>query len=159
MKDAGFNLVTLANNHILDFNENGVKDTINNCINIGIHNVGAAKNLTKARSLYISKIKGKRIGILNFAENEFCAATAISYGANPVNLINNYNDIKEAKNKVDYLLVIPHGGREHYQLPTPMQRERYRFYADSGADIVVGHHSHCYSGYEVYKKTKFFFLI
>lgn len=159
LKDIGFDLVTLANNHVLDFDQQGVKDTIDSCKEFELETVGAGKNLKEARALFISEIKGNKIGVLNFAENEFCSATKDSYGANPVNLISNHNDIKDAKSKVDYLIVITHGGREHYQLPTPNQRKRFRFYADSGADIVVGHHTHCYSGYEIYNETPIFYSL
>lgn len=154
---AGFNLVTLANNHILDFSEIGVKDTIEHCEKNAISYVGAGKTLEVARKLFKIELKGKLIGVLNFAENEFCAATKTTYGANPIHLINNHNDIKAAKKEVDFLLVIAHGGREHYQLPTPNQRERYRFYAESGADLVVGHHAHCYGGYETHNDVPIFY--
>jgi len=156
---AGFKLVTLANNHILDYSEAGLKDTISACEKNNIDWVGAGKNLGQARKPVIYNIKGKKIGILNFAENEFCAAKKNAYGANPINPITNYQDIQETKKKVDYLLVIAHGGREHYQLPTPKQRERYRFYADAGADAVIGHHSHCFSGYEIHNQVPIFYSL
>ncbi len=154
-----FDLVTLANNHILDFGEQGVIDTLQNCKENNIEVVGAAKDLRSARKPFLTSIKNKKIGILNFAEQEYCAATIDSYGANPVDLIANYRDIRELKKVVDYVIVIAHGGREHYQLPTPQQRERYRFYAESGADVVVGHHPHCYSGYEIYDNTPIFYSL
>ena len=68
-------------------------------------------------------------------------------------------DIQIAKEDNDLVIVIVHGGREHYQLPTPKQRERFRFYADAGADFVVGHHTHCYSGYEIYKGKPIFYSL
>jgi poly-gamma-glutamate synthesis protein (capsule biosynthesis protein) len=74
-------------------------------------------------------------------------------------VITNHYDIQEAKKKADYVIVIAHGGREHYQLPTPQQRERFRFFVDSGADIVVGHHSHCYSGFEKYNGKPIFYSL
>ena len=48
------------------------------------------------------------------------------------------------------MLVIVHGGHEMWQLPSPRMQETYRFFVDVGADAVVNHHQHCYSGYEVY---------
>ncbi|GHT33439.1 hypothetical protein AGMMS49574_19100 [Bacteroidia bacterium] len=156
---AGFNLVTLANNHILDYGEAGVKDTIRHCKEEKINVVGAGENLVKAREPFITAINDVKIAILNFAENEFCAASENTSGANPINLITNYQDIKKTKQKVDCLIVVVHGGREHYQLPTPKQRERYRFYIDSGADIVIGHHTHCFSGYEFYNEKPIFYSL
>ena len=159
LSSVGFNLVTMANNHILDYGKNGVEDTIKYCEQEKLNYVGAGKSLEKARIPYITTINNVKIGVLNFAENEFCAATKNSYGANPVNPINNFYDIKKTKEEVDILFVIVHGGREHYQLPTPQQRERYRFYINSGADIVVGHHTHCYSGYEIYNEKPIFYSL
>lgn len=159
LKKIGFDLVTLANNHILDYTQAGVKSTIEQCKANNIAYVGAGENLKEARKLFKTTIKEKNIGILNFAENEFCAATQTTYGANPVNLINNHYDITNAKKEVDYLIVIAHGGREHYQLPTPATRERYRFYANSGADAIIGHHTHCCGGYEVINDVPIFYSL
>lgn len=154
-----FNLVTLANNHILDYDEEGVVSTIKHCNKNNINYVGAGENINEARKLFKIKIDSKIVGVINVAENEFCTATENSFGANPVNLISNHNDIVQAKKEVDCLFVIAHGGREHYQLPSPKTRERYRFYASSGADVVVAHHPHCYSGYEIYGETPIFYSL
>jgi poly-gamma-glutamate capsule biosynthesis protein CapA/YwtB (metallophosphatase superfamily) len=157
--NAGFNLVTLANNHIQDYGSIGIKDTMSYCKEYNIDFVGAGSNLAEARKPFITIIENKKIGILNFAENEFCAATSNTYGANPVNIINNHNDIVNLKKQVDYIIIIAHGGREHYQLPTPNLRERYRFYAECGADLIIGHHTHCYSGYEIHNNTPIFYSL
>lgn len=159
LKKVGFNLATLANNHILDYGEKGVEDTIETCFKEKIDVVGAGSSISEARNFFVKKIKGKSFGFINLAENEYCAATEKSYGANIVNPIANYYDIVKAKKEVDYLLVIAHGGREHYQLPSPEVRERYRFYIDSGADVVVAHHTHCYSGYETYNNKNIFYSL
>jgi len=159
LSSIGFRLVTLANNHILDYGKQGIEDTITYCEQAKLDYVGAGKNIEEAKKPYITVINNIKVGFLNFAENEFCAATENDYGANPINIINNHYDIKKTKEQVDVLFVIVHGGREYYQLPTPQQRERYRFYIDSGADIVVGHHTHCYSGYEIYKKKPIFYSL
>ena len=63
----------------------------------------------------------------------------------------------EAKKKADYVLVIVHGGHEMFQLPSPRMVETYRFFVDAGADAVVNHHQHCYSGYEVYNGKPIFY--
>jgi len=159
LSTVGFNLVTMANNHILDYGKQGIEDTIMYCNQENLKYIGVGKNLEEAKKNYITTINDIKIGFLNFAENEFCSAKENDYGANPINVINNYYDIKNAKEKVDILFVIVHGGREHYQLPTPKQRERYRFYIDCGADVVVGHHTHCYSGCEIYKNKPVFYSL
>ncbi|MBD3583455.1 CapA family protein [Flavobacterium selenitireducens] len=154
---AGFDVVTLANNHIMDFGSQGLKDTLNVCKNAGIDTVGADANLEQARKPWVKTVEGKKIGILNFAENEFCTTTGDEYGANPLNPVSNFYDIAEAKKHVDFLIVIVHGGREHYQLPSPRVRENFRFFADAGADAVVSHHTHCFSGYETWNGTPIFY--
>lgn len=159
LKFLDVDLVTLANNHMLDSDEKGVLDTIKVCEENGIQTVGAGTNLSLARKAHYTKIKDRKIAILNFAENEFCAATEKAAGANPINDITNFHDIRNAKSESDLVIVIVHGGREHYQLPTPKQRERFRFYAEAGADLVVGHHTHCLSGYEIYKDTPIFYSL
>lgn len=50
-----------------------------------------------------------------------------------------------------------HGGHEHYQLPSLRMQETYRFFIDAGADVVVNHHQHCFSGYEIYN-NKYIFM-
>lgn len=50
-----------------------------------------------------------------------------------------------------------HGGKEHYQLPTPRMQKDYRFFVDAGADVVINHHQHCYSGYEQYNDKYIFY--
>lgn len=74
-----------------------------------------------------------------------------------MNLVHQYFAIKEAREKADSVVVIMHGGHETYQLPTPQMQQTYRFFVDIGADAVVNHHQHCYSGYEVYKNKPIFY--
>lgn len=159
LKYAGFGLVTLANNHIMDYGPEGLQSTMEVCNKEGINYVGAGRNLDEARKPFYQNIKGKTVAILNIAENEFCTTTGEEPGANPLNTITNYYDIKEAKKHADLVILISHGGREHYNLPTPKLRERYRFFIDSGADIVVGHHTHCFSGHETYKGKNIFYSL
>lgn len=159
LRQANFKLVTVANNHILDYGEKGIRDTFSALKEVGISYVGAGKDLHEAGKPFILEQDGMKIGILNFAENEFNSAGQASYGSNPINPISNYYAIQNLKKFVDFIIVIVHGGREHYQLPTPKMRERYRFYIDSGADVVVGHHTHCVSGYEEWNGKYIFYSL
>ena len=159
LSKAGFGLVTLANNHIMDFGSKGLKDTILACKRNGVDTVGAGRNIGEARKPYYWEKNGVTFAIINIAENEFCTTSGDYYGANPLNVITNHYDIAEAKKNADYVIVISHGGREHYQLPTPQLRERYRFFIESGADIVIGHHTHTYSGHEEYKGKNIFYSL
>ena len=150
LKYVGFDLLTLANNHIQDYSDEGVLDTINYSNQNGLATIGAGLNTTEASKPVIKKIKDFKVGFLNIAENEFCAAEENKPGAYTFDFINNTKIIKELKNKVDKIVLIYHGGREHYQLPTPNQRRRLRYFIDCGVDAIVAHHTHCVSGFEYY---------
>lgn len=157
IKYAGFTAVAMANNHILDYGSDGLSKSIECCKNVGLDVVGVGENLRDAeKTLYIEK-KGKKLAIINCCEHEFSIATDTTGGANPLNPIRQYYCIQEAKKNTDYVLVIVHGGHEHYQLPSPRMQETYRFFVDAGADAIVNHHQHCYSGYEVYNGKPIFY--
>lgn len=154
---AGFDCVTLANNHFYDFGEKGVDSTLKALSKFGINTVGGGKNLREASEILFKDIAGEKLAIINCCEHEFSIATETSGGANPLNSIQQYYKIKEAKKTADYVLVIVHGGNEYYQLPSPRMKETYRFFIDAGADAVVNHHQHCFSGYEVYNEKPIFY--
>lgn len=157
LKYAGFNLATLSNNHIMDYGNDGLRSTINACKEYGIGIVGAGENLAEARTIAYHNFNGVKVAILNFSENEFSSTTGDEPGANPLSLVQNYRDIQEAKANADFTIVIFHGGNEMLQLPSPRIKETFRFYADAGANCVIGHHTHCYSGYEDYNGTRIFY--
>lgn len=151
LKFAGFDLLTMANNHIQDYGSQGVIDTINEAHKFGFATMGAAKDIDTARKPFITEIRGIKVGFINIAENEFCAATGNSAGAYTFDLIDSLKQLEKLKEKVDHVILIYHGGREHYQLPTPDQRKRFRFFIDNGVDAIVAHHTHCFSGFEYYR--------
>ncbi len=159
LKSLKVNLCTLANNHVLDYDEKGVLDTLNFCQEHNIQTVGAGKNNEEAsRTLYLETKAGK-IAIINIAENEWASATDTSAGANGMDLIDDVKSIQEAKSQSDFVLVIVHGGHEYYNLPSLRMQKQYRFYIDNGADIVVGHHTHCISGMETYKNKPIYYSL
>ena len=154
---AGFNCITLANNHFRDYGQIGVEDTINACEKHHIDYVGGGKNKQDAERVLYKTLEGKVLAIINVCDHEWSITSENHGGSNPLNPIRNYYAIQEAKNNSDYLLVIVHGGIEGYNLPTPRMQETYRFFIDVGADAVVNHHQHCYSGYEMYHGKPIFY--
>lgn len=157
VKWAGFNCVTLANNHFRDYGDQGVKNTLAACANNGLDYVGGGENIEEASRILYKEIKGKTLAIINCCEHEFSIATENTAGSNPLNPIRQYYAIREAKSRADYILVIVHGGHEMWQLPSPRMTEAYRFFVDAGADAVINHHQHCFSGYEMYKGKPIFY--
>lgn len=154
---AGFDAVTLANNHLRDYGDWGVNDTLFQLKKSGIDIVGAGLDLQEASVTIYKSMGGGKLAIVNCCEHEFSIASMGNAGSNPLNPIRQYYAIQEAKKKSDYVIVITHGGIEHFNLPTPRMVETYRFFIDAGADAVVNHHQHCYSGYEVYKGKPIFY--
>lgn len=151
LKKLNINIVALANNHIKDYSEQGVLDTIDFCKNNDINIMGAGKNLKEASETKIlNTIEGK-IALINIAENEWSSAGENNAGANGMNFIKDIRKIQEARENYDFVFVIVHGGNEYYNLPSPRIKEQYRFYINQGADLVVSHHTHCISGYEEYQ--------
>lgn len=159
LKKLNIHAVTLANNHILDYGEKGLISTLESCSKEHISITGAGKNLKEAANPAIVEINGQRIALVNFCENEWSAATESSGGANPYNIIDNLNQIKAARKQADFVLVIIHGGHEIYNLPSPRMVKEYRFFAENGADAVIGHHPHCISGYEIHKSVPIFYSL
>ena len=117
-------------NHILDYGHEGLLKSIECCKDQGLDVVGVGDNLSEAeRIIYLEK-DGKKLAIINCCEHEFSIATESEAGANPLNPIRQYYAIQEAKKHADYVLVIVHGGHEHFQLPSPRMQETYRFFVD-----------------------------
>ena len=159
IKWAGFRCVTLANNHFYDYGEQGVADTLLALKERGIDRVGGGRNLAEASSILYKEIKGKTLAVISCCEHEFSLASDDKGGSNPLNPIRQHYAIQEARSRADYVLVIVHGGHEFYQFPSMRMQETYRFFIDSGADAVINHHQHCFSGYEVYKDKPIFYGI
>ena len=159
LKFANIGLAAMANNHIMDCDAEGAIDTINLCRQAGIATVGIGSSAAEKRKPFSTIIKGKKIAIINFAENEFIAAPGGEVAANSLHLVNNYYDITAAKKEHDFVLLLLHGGNEFYHLPSPRVKETCRFFIDIGADAVISNHTHCFSGYEIYNGKPIFYSL
>lgn len=155
IKDAGFDVVTTANNHSLDTDEEGVQTTIAAAKEAGLDYVGS-KEKESDKILY-KEINGMKIAIL-----------AYTYGANgKEDLLNlreevaslNYlheeiikSDIEEAKeNGADFIIVYPHWEIEYQSYPQESTVELAHNMIDWGADLVIGNHPHVVQPVEIYK--------
>ena len=157
IKYAGFKCCTLANNHTLDQGEQCGLDTKKLIEEAGLDTVGFGCNIEEASRILYIKVRDEVLAIINCCEHEFSIATDKTVGANALNPIQQFYKIQEAKKKANHVLVIVHGGHEHFQLPSPRMKETYRFFIDAGADAVVNHHQHCYSGFEIYNGRPIFY--
>ena len=157
IKDAKINLLTLANNHILDFGEKALLNTIKVLDDNGILHIGAGKNISEADKVYIKEIEGKRYA--------FVAASAVipkeSWKANEkrAGVSNGYDTlaictrINRLKAYVDKVIVYMHWGGELEPVSRELQRIIGRRLVDAGADLVVGTHAHVVQEIEYYNNV------
>ena len=151
LKDAGFSCLALANNHFRDYGTRGVQLSLTEIDKVGLDRVGGGMNIEEAEKVLYKEIGKKRVAFINVCEHEFSIADKVRAGSAPLDIVDVSIRMQEAKGKADFVIVIIHGGNEYFQLPTPRMKKIYRFFVKMGADAVVNHHQHCYSGYEVYQ--------
>lgn len=156
LKELGVDAVTLANNHMMDFYSDGLKDTVNILKEIDVDFIGAGTDKEEIKKPLIFDVKNTKIGFLNYCENEF-STLKCDLGCNGLDSINNFYDIQDLRKNVDFLIVILHSGHEGYNLPSPEMKKRSRYFVDLGVDAIITHHSHCLSGYEIYKGKPIFY--
>ena len=150
-KALNIDLLTLANNHILDHGAQGLNATINLLDQNGIGYLGAGQNINEAAKSYLFAFANKTIGVYACAEHEFSIAGSETAGANPFDPLETPDHIRELKQQCDYIIVLYHGGKEHYRYPSPNLQKNCRKLVDCGADLIVCQHSHCIGCEEKYK--------
>ena len=150
-------LLTLANNHILDQGEQGLKSTEDILNKNEIPFIGVGDNLSEASKPYILEQDEVKIGVYACAEHEFTIATENTLGANPFCPLESFDHIQSLKEKCDYVIVLYHGGKEHYRYPSPYLQKVCRKMVQKGADLVICQHSHCIGCYEEYKDSTIIF--
>jgi len=146
-------IITLANNHILDHEDQGLNTTQELLDSNNIPYIGAGKNLAVASKPYILNKNGLKIGIYTCAEHEFTIATENTAGANPFDPLESLDHIADLNKKCDYVIVLYHGGKEHYRYPSPYLQKVCRKIVEKGADLVVCQHSHCVGSFEEYNNS------
>lgn len=157
LKYGGFNIVTTANNHILDYGEGGLYNTLSQLNSSDILHVGSGCNIEDSGKPLIVKKGDYKVAFINCCENEFSLATTNTGGANHIDVISITRQIIQLKGLVDKIVIITHGGHELCQLPPLEMKRRNRFFIEMGADAVINHHQHVYSGYEIYLDKPIFY--
>lgn len=149
IKELNPTIVTLANNHIMDHGQKGIRNTIRILNNYDIPYVGIGNKEEAAKIKYVD-VSGYRIGIYACTEHEFSVVGDEKDGANPYDPLESFDHIQEGKSHCDYLIVLYHGGREFYRYPSPELQKSFRKMALKGADLVIAQHTHCIGCYEEY---------
>lgn len=150
IKECGFDIAALANNHIGDYGPIPVMDTMDVLDANGIKHMGAGKDLKNSQKPLFVKKNGLTLAFLNYAENEFGIATKTTPGASALDPCVNISQIREVSQQADITLVIVHGGNEFNPVPSPRMKKTYRAFIEAGASVVVNIHAHCPQGIELW---------
>lgn len=156
----GFNGVTLANNHIMDFGPKGLMDTLSAAKALGLLTCGAGLNNHEAiQPMITERPDGLKIFVLSFCEKEFGVSDKSTPGSAWISHPSALSKVEECRDFADFILVIAHGGLEHIPLSPPERQAQLRQFIDAGADMVIGHHPHVPQGWEKYNGRYIFHSI
>lgn len=161
LKRAGFSVLTLANNHMMDYGDAALLETLQHLGSNNILSTGAGHNLSAARHKTVFQVKGARIAFLAYSMTlpvEFFAATDHA-GTAPGYPLYYKEDIAQAKATADYVIVSFHWGLEGSATPHQFQTAAAHAAIDAGADVVLGHHPHVLQGIERYKTGIIFYSL
>jgi len=157
LEEMGSNMLTLANNHILDYGIDGYQQTINTLH--GRYLLTGCGTWEEAYKMAVIEMDGLKVGILNFCEMQFgmlhdrWSQSGGQIGCAWINHPSVDGVIINNKAKVDKLIAICHCGLEMVDVPLPEWRDRYRQLIDLGCDAVIAHHPHVVQGTEIYKNA------
>lgn len=149
-------IVSLANNHAMDYGDEGLRDTMLACQSLNIATVGAGQTLEVAKRPLIFKVGDVRVGVLARCEAQFGAATLWRLGVAVLDT-KIYAEIGHLKNEVDIVIISIHGAAEMSPWPSPQWQSLLRSFIDAGAAVVHGHHAHIPQGYEEYNNGLIFY--
>lgn len=149
---AGFDIVSLANNHIWDWGPEALEDTIKHLEAAKILTVGAGRNEKEANKPIIIKKNGTTFAFLAFTNlmPEGLEAKDDHPGLSHKNIEHIVNTIKNTKEKADIVIVSFHWGEEYMPNANDAQRALAHQMIEAGADLVIGHHPHVVQEVERY---------
>ena len=148
---AGFDAVSLGNNHAFDFGGVGLLDTLDTLRNAGLRWFGAGMDETAARAPRLMEARGYTVALLGYSgvdESGFAAGSAPGVARASAAAIQ--AAVARAAGEADYVIVVVHAGIEYTRQPSALQRELAHAAIDAGADVVIGHHPHVLQPWERY---------
>ncbi len=158
---AGFDVISVANNHIFDYGREAMEDSFLRLKTAGINYVGGGFNEKEAYSPVIKEINGAKIAFLAYTNlgSSHWEAVGEKSGIAWLQKERMEQDIKEAKMQADLVIVSFHYGDEYKLEPNLFQVSISQAAVDAGADLVVGHHPHVIQTSELYKKSWIFYSL
>lgn len=162
---AGFDVLSIANNQMMNYQVPGLTSTIQQLKKAGIAHVGAGKNLDSAHTPAIFEAKDLRVAFYAYSDFSIPPGFHSEAGRNTPGIAR--MDIETVKNDVknalasgaDVVVVSMHAGKEYTREPTPFQKDFSRAAIDAGASVVLGHHPHWVQPYEVYGNGVIFYSL
>jgi len=153
LKEAGFSVLSLANNHAMDYGSDALLRTRVLLNKQGIASFGAGRDIADARAPVIVTKNGTRFGFLGYGVAHARAVYAAKKraGISPLVMERVHADIVALRIRVDIVIVSLHWGMEYDTVPSKLQREEAHQIIDWGADVIIGHHPHVMQGVELYK--------
>ncbi len=151
LRDAGVSLVTMANNHVLDYGQVGLADTLTAAKAAGFPYVGIGKNAAAAWAPYVTTVKGRKIAVIGISQVAELASSWVATDsrpgeANAIDLRRTLAAVRAAKRLAPTVIVFMHWGTEGEACPDPNQLSLARQLAAAGASIIIGAHAHMLQG-------------
>jgi poly-gamma-glutamate synthesis protein (capsule biosynthesis protein) len=151
LRDAGIDLVTMANNHVLDYGPVGLADTLAAAKAARLPYVGIGTSAAAAWAPYVTAIKGMTIAIIGVSQVAELASSWAAPGtrpgeANAIDLSRTLAAVRAAKRHAKIVIVFMHWGTEGEACPDPAQLSLAHELAAAGASIIVGAHAHMLQG-------------
>ena len=153
LKESGFDIVTLANNHMIDYGIEGLEKTIITLDSLGVKHCGAGLTLEDAQKPAIVEKDGIKLAFLGYSmtfPKEFWATDSTGGTAFPTEKILK-KAIQHCDSIADFTIITFHWGSELKNFPKNYQKHFARYCIDQSADLILGHHPHVLQGLEVYK--------
>ena len=151
IRAAGIDLVSLANNHALDYGREGLADTLAHAEAAGVAVVGAGEDAAAAYAPWVAEVHGVRIAFLGFSQvyelwESWAAGDDRSGIAYAMDTERSLAAVRAAREAADVVVVYLHWGQEGNECPVPEMRDYAEALAEAGADLVVGTHAHLLLG-------------
>ena len=150
LADAGFDILSLANNHILDYDGTGLADTLSILSKNGLSGVGAGKNYTEANTPIFITRGDARYAFLAYT-NLYPESLEAGETLGVSDFGNAEHAIRDAREAADIVIVSLHWGEEYRSVSNEYQRSIAHAFIDAGADLIVGHHPHVAQELERYR--------
>lgn len=153
LRAAGFDVLSVANNHVWDFGLPAFEDTLRYISESDMMAVGGGMTIEEARKPHVRVVNGSRIAFLAYTDilPASAQATDVRAGAMVYRAASASEDIVRSRTVADIVVVSFHTGTE-YELHHSAHQERiYHELIDAGADVIIGHHPHVVQDVEQYR--------